>query len=283
MTSYFLFYFKKAICLIVQLALALSFFYYSSSAAIITFLLITFICLFYYYFYSKNSVIKNFKSHLVQGQDYFMLTHKIIKISKTLDIKPPKIYISDVNFFLLATYSVSKNNTQIFISNKLLNSSTNSLLEAYLLLSLSQIKTKSSHKSSFAYFITSIFLYITSKLDFVFSLIFGIHADLKYIYRSPFSSLMSVILYSFNFLFLTENTIKKSDKMSSINCSSYIIEKALWNLKHYSINTKYPLTLSSSILCVLNPLKKNNWFKYLNYQDKATARILNINGNYPIF
>lgn len=283
MTSYFSFYFKKGLCLITHLIVTFAFFYYTPVAGIITFFFITFSCLFYYYFYSKNTIIQNFKSSLVQGEDAFLLKSKILKISKILEIIPPKIYISQINFFLLATYSVSKNNTHIFISNKLLNASTPALLEAYLVLSLSQIKTKNSHKSSLAYFITSIFLNITDKLDFFFSLIFGIHTNPKYIYRSPFSSLISIILHSFNFLFLTENTTKKSDKLSTLYCAPYNIEKALWNLKHYSFNTDYSLTFASSILCVLNPLEKSYWFKYLNYQDKAETRILNINKCYPVF
>ncbi|MBE8163296.1 MAG: hypothetical protein HAW63_04845 [Bdellovibrionaceae bacterium] len=200
-----------------------------------------------------------------------------------LNISPPNIYVSQVDFFLLTTYSISKNNRQLFISEKLLNDSTPSLLEAYLTLGLSHIKTKGSYKSSIAYCITSIFLNITNQLDSLFSVIFGIHVDRKYIYRSPFSSLMSLFLYSFNFLFLTESTTEKSDKLSTVYCDTYSIEKALWNLQYYSVNIDYPLTLSSSILCILNPLAKEHWFKYLNYQYRIKNRLLNINGNYPIF
>lgn len=267
----------------IHLLALFAFFYYTPITGIITVFFTSFCFLFYYYFYSKNIIIQMFKSSLIQGEDPFSLNHKILKMSSLLKITPPQIYLSEINFFLLTTYSVSKNNNQIFISNKLLTESSPSILDAYLFLSLSRIKTKNSHKSSLIYLITNIFLKFTRKLDFLFSWIFGIHTNPKYLYRSPFSSLISVVLYSFNFLFLTEKATKKSDQTAVLYCNPYDIQKALWNLKTYSINTNYPLALASSILCVLNPLEKDWWLKYLNYQDNAKERILSISKNYPIF
>lgn len=283
MTSYFLFYFKKVVYTITYSLALLAFLYYGSIGKIILFSILLFLFLLYYYFYSSRQVINQFKGFLIQGQDPYLLNEKVLKFSKSLDIIPPKIYLSKLNYPLLSTYFVSKNNAQIFISDKLLINSTTNLIEAYLFLALSQIQTKHSKKNSFAYLITNITLRFTRQLDFLFSWVFGIHADLKYIYRSPFSYLFAMFLYSLNFLFLTEKNTQASDTTASLNGQSSHIAKALWNLQHYGLNISYPLVAPSSILCVVNPLENKYWLRFLHYQTNIKDRVTNIKKHYPVF
>lgn len=282
MTSYF-FYFKKVVFLTTYSLAFLALFYYTSIGVIITFFF-SFIAFFSYYFiYSSKHVIIKFQGSLVQGQDPYSLNQKVSKISKVLQIKPPTVYLSTVNYSLLATYFVSKNNSQIFISDKLLNKFNSQILESYLFLNLSQIKTKNSLKNSIAYLITNIFLLFSSKLDFFFSWIFGIHTDPKYVYRSPFSNITAILVYCLNFIFLTQKQTNKSDQLASLHHNPDNITKALWNLQYLSLNTKYPFSFSSSILCTLNPLENKYWLKFLHYQDNAKNRIISISNNYPVF
>lgn len=235
------------------------------------------------YFYEDRRIVAMFPNHLLEGADPWGLIRTTERLASRAKLPVPRIVVIPSQAPQSLVVGRSLNNGTILITEGLLEKLNRHEIEAVIAYQLATIKTLNILAFSVGSFVSSIFLFIASALDFLLRFLIVEKKNPNYALSHIFTRVSAPFVGALLRLGIRPNLYMTADALAArwTNDPKTLAE-VLWKLQSFSSTLPFTAPLSTSHMFVVNPLPLKGWTRHFQAQPSIEKRVRSLIGYYPI-